>query len=243
MSELDEKIDSIGPEFLLEILSALRELKEDRKGRLESSEIHELSAALAAAQGEMRIAEEDTPSHYGKYADFATVVKTARVPLSKHGLSIIQRPIYTGEVHILCTRLCHKSGQWIESRMLLSPPRTDIQSMGSYISYVKRYCYAAIIGLASGYEDDDGESALSIEEKRVRDTREKRAPRISRDQAMTLGGLFNALSTDVQEVMKEELQKKFKIEKLTDLNSKDFDDAYKMLAVKDDVGEKDGAEE
>lgn len=59
----------------------------------------------------------------------------------------------------LMTRLCHASGQWIESSMTVNPPKQDIQSLGSYLTYLRRYTYSAIVGVVASEEDDDGEAA------------------------------------------------------------------------------------
>jgi hypothetical protein len=61
---------------------------------------------------------------------------------------------------VLQTILAHSSGQWVESRMRLIPPKNDVQSMGSYITYLRRYMYSAIVGVVAADEDDDGERTM-----------------------------------------------------------------------------------
>ena len=46
------------------------------------------------------------------------------------------------------------------SKMRILPAKTDIQSMGSYITYLRRYSYWALIGVTVSDEDDDGEVAM-----------------------------------------------------------------------------------
>jgi hypothetical protein len=56
--------------------------------------------------------------------------------------------------------LCHKSGEHLVSEAVIAPAKNDIQSLGSYITYLKRYTYMSIIGVAVGEDDDDGNKAV-----------------------------------------------------------------------------------
>ena len=128
-----------------------------------SSELKDLFAALCKAQAEMETAElsSENPFFKTRYADLAAIVKASRPALTKHGLSIIQQ-IITGDDGntLLHTMLCHTSGQWVESRVRIVPPKNDVQSIGSYITYLRRYSIAAICGIVSS-DDDDGEMAVA----------------------------------------------------------------------------------
>jgi len=96
-----------------------------------------------------------------KYADFSSIVQASRGPLTKNGLSVIQQIRTTDEGQsILHTRLGHSSGQWIETRMRITPPKNDIQSFGSYLESLKRHAYAALVGIVAKGDDDDGEIAM-----------------------------------------------------------------------------------
>ena len=129
-----------------------------------SEEIHELASALAKAQGEFKIAglTKENPFFKSRYADLADIVSASRPALSKNGLSVVQPPVFFGKdgVTILETILMHSSGQWIQSIMRIIPPKADIQSLGSYLTYLRRYAYASLIGVVASDEDDDGEIAV-----------------------------------------------------------------------------------
>lgn len=129
-----------------------------------SQDLTELFAALAKAQAEMNNAtpSRENPYFKSKYADLFSYIKASRPALTKHGLSVIQQilPNDDGQ-NILHTLLCHSSGQWIETRMRIVPPKSDIQTMGSYITYLRRYSYASIVGITTAEDDDDGEIAVS----------------------------------------------------------------------------------
>lgn len=141
----------------------------------QSDQLNDLFAALAKAQGEMEVAGLNAVNSFlkSKYSDLPAVVKAARPYLTKNGLSVIQLILEAQECGaFLHTRLCHSSGQWIESRVRINPAKTDIQSFGSYITYLKRYSYAALVGVVSSDEDDDGEKAMSdVRDNRTTDGR------------------------------------------------------------------------
>ena len=114
----------------------------ERGNPTESAELGKLFEALAKAQLEMDVASTDCKNTFfkSKYADLASVVKASRPFLAKNGLAVMQRIIPNeNEKMYLLTRLCHASGQWMESRIPILPPKPDIQTLGSYITYLRRY--------------------------------------------------------------------------------------------------------
>lgn len=127
-----------------------------------SPELNELFAALAKAQADIKVAIRDSnnPFFKSRYANLQAVIECSRPALCNNGLFVTQpiRPNSTGQ-DCLVTILGHSSGQWISSEMKIAPLKTDIQSMGSYITYLRRYCYSSIVGVYDGTEDDDGNSA------------------------------------------------------------------------------------
>ena len=127
-----------------------------------SEQVNELFSALAKAQAEMRPAGKtsDNPFFKSRYADFNEIVKASRPALTKHGLCVMQRIISNGDASFMETVLGHSSGQFISSEMKINPVKTDVQSLGSYLTYLKRYSYAAIVGVCVSDEDDDGEAAM-----------------------------------------------------------------------------------
>ncbi len=140
------------------------EFVKTKEAPLRSDEIKELATALAKAQGEFAIAGKNrtNPFFKSEYADLMAVVMAARPSLAKNGLSVVQDIItYTTGESVLHTILFHSSGQWIESRMRIVPPKNDIQSIASYVTYLKRMTYASLVGVVVGDEDDDGEVAMA----------------------------------------------------------------------------------
>jgi hypothetical protein len=126
-----------------------------------SEQINEIATALALAQKEVKNAVANTKNPFFKssYADLESV-KAACVPaLNEQGISVIQAPENAEGGIVVQTRLLHKSGQWIESDLRIPIAKHDAQTMGSAVSYARRYALAAMCGVATA--DDDGNSATN----------------------------------------------------------------------------------
>lgn len=123
-----------------------------------SEQLDQLFTALAKAQGDIEMAERKAANPFFKssYADLAEIVRVSRPHLVKNGLCVTQWM----EDGFFYTLLGHASGQWIQSKLPITPAKSDIQALGSYISYLRRYSYAALIGVVDGTSDDDGESQM-----------------------------------------------------------------------------------
>lgn len=134
-----------------------------------SEGISQLATALAAAQGEIRDAIKRnlivTEKSRRNYADIASIREACREPLSKNGLSVVQLPERGESGIVLRTILFHKSGEFIESEFPpLTPAATQnmtyIQSLGSHITYARKYALMAMVGIAPD-DDNDGETATA----------------------------------------------------------------------------------
>lgn len=127
---------------------------------LKSESIKELATALSLAQGQMESAKKDKENPFFKshYSDLASVWEACREPLSKHGLSVTQLTDVEEGKLVIESVLMHKSGEWISGRLAMPIMKNDPQSMGSLISYGRRYALGAIVGIVSE-EDNDAEEA------------------------------------------------------------------------------------
>jgi hypothetical protein len=104
------------------------------------------------------IKDKENPFFKSKYSDLASVINGVQETLSKCELGIIHSIETLNEINILTTILFHSSGESITSRIAI-PPQNDPQKLGSLITYLKRYSYMAIIGVASENDDDDANNA------------------------------------------------------------------------------------
>lgn len=120
-----------------------------------------LATSLAKAQAECQnvVMNKTNPHFRSRYADLAAV-RDAIIPVfTKHGLSIVQTPNVNEEVGFhLETRLIHSSGEELVWRFPLPGDVSKMQSVGSAISYARRYTLSAI-GAVASEEDDDGNAA------------------------------------------------------------------------------------
>jgi len=127
-----------------------------------SPTIGELAKALAAAQAELEPAKRDAtnPHFRSKYADLSACWDAVRAPLARHGLAVSQLPSLDGDVVRLTTMLLHTSGEFIGSDAAVRIAKHDAPSVGSALTYLRRYSLSAIVGLSS-VEDDDGVAAMA----------------------------------------------------------------------------------
>jgi hypothetical protein len=125
---------------------------------MKSDAINELATALSLVQGELQDVGRDRQGHGYRYADLGAVLAEVRPALARHGLSVVQMPgrMVDGEITVE-TMLAHSSGQWIST--ICSAPvgegrgMSPAQAVGSVITYLRRYCLAAMVGLTQ--VDDD----------------------------------------------------------------------------------------
>ncbi len=131
-----------------------------------SNELNEIFKALSVFQGELDNASKNVEKQgiSWKYADLAECINTAKPHLAKNGLAVTQFMGMIDGKQSLTTMLTHSSGQYISDEVQLpdavlhgSSGKNPVQVLGSAITYIRRYNYAAIIGMAQ--EDDDGVSA------------------------------------------------------------------------------------
>ena len=132
----------------------------------ESDQTNEINAALSKAQGEFPAihVNQENPYFKSAFADLNNIAKSIRPAFAKNGLSFTQqiRIAQDGSMHLI-TKLRHASGQWIESRTRIIPPKTDMQSFASTLSYIKRHALMALVGVTidSDWSDDDAEMAVA----------------------------------------------------------------------------------
>jgi hypothetical protein len=94
----------------------------------------------------------------------------------------VQLPGESDHGPVLRTTLLHKSGQWIASEVpLMVGEKSTMQTLGSAITYARRYGLAAMVGVVAD-EDDDGNAAS----KELAPARQSRKPPTADPQA-TIG--------------------------------------------------------
>jgi len=132
-----------------------------------SEKIEALAAALSKAQGAMhhpqrnkvaKVPLKTGGSYSYNYADLADVIDAVRGPFAANELAMVQIPFNEPGAVGIVTRIMHSSGQWIEGTLYMPCADTKPQSIGSAITYGRRYALAPMAGIASD-DDDDGNAA------------------------------------------------------------------------------------
>jgi len=126
-----------------------------------------LAAALARVQAELPTLERDrevtvTQKSGATYSySYVTLAKLSEVVLpllAKHGLAFTALPGTGPDGKMaLRYRLMHESGEALEGQFPISG-EGGIQMIGGRITYARRYCLAAVVGVAA---DEDDESRLA----------------------------------------------------------------------------------
>ena len=158
-----------------------------------SQNIGNICAAMAKAQAKIRNAERDADNPYfgSSYASLGGVWDAVRGPLSENELAVFQgekirlKPDLTGGEVDVMTMLTHATGEWFRTTITLpivpmarkkrgaddgdndadrTPGKVTPQSIGSAITYGRRYGLESLAGTAPEAEDDDGNSASGKEQ-------------------------------------------------------------------------------
>ena len=124
-----------------------------------STGVGQIGKALAAAQGKLKGAVKDSNNTFFKsrYADLSSVWDACREALSENGIAVIQGPRTEGSKITVTTLLVHESGEWVSEELSANAKDDSPQSVGSTITYLRRYGLSSMVGIAP--EDDDAEAA------------------------------------------------------------------------------------
>lgn len=131
-----------------------------------SETIAKLAAALAKAQGEIKLASKDStnPHYKSTYAGLDSVVEMIREPLAKHGLSYTCPPVVNDlGAGVGLVLMLADSEEWIEYPPLVIPcGKWDAHGIGSARSYSIRYMLISVFVVASADDDDGNAAAKSV---------------------------------------------------------------------------------
>ena len=179
-----------------------------------SDSIKNLAVAQANVQKEIEDIAKDSEGYGYKYTSYDALVKHLRPLLTKHGISFIQMPVGHDNQIGVRTVYMHTSGEWISS-VVLSPivesrQMNVYQSVGSAITYFRRYSLSAFVGIAS--DEDNDASTVQVKPKPKQETVKKPAKvkvsgdPISSTDAVILRGMCKGLGDDVKQKVREGLE-------------------------------------
>ncbi len=126
----------------------------------------ELTKAHAAFIKEVGTIGKDGDAQFGKHATLQGVLGVINPSLSRQGLSVHQVFDYTEDGKtVLRTILRHTSGEEVVSSALFpsTSGRNPLHDWGSNVTYMRRFSLLAILGIAPGIEDNDGDHATAPE--------------------------------------------------------------------------------
>ena len=206
-------------------------MENEIKMQSEQINLDKLFVALIKSQSEMTLAGKESKSNYGKYADLRSVVESSRAILSKNELCVFHTFNHESDGLYLTATLGHSSGQYINSKIKIAPPRADIHSLGSYITYMKRYTYAAITGVIVGDVDDDGEAAMDTPKSTVNGNTKHLPNSVPPGECILSVEQGNKLRAKVgnDQAIADRITKKYGVPSILSIKQKDFDDIIKGL--------------
>lgn len=237
MSELAEKQDSqqmVGTEQAGSFIAAIeraalnpeidpqkmQQLLDVQERILNKQAESAFTQALAALQAELPVITRtgeikvrgQVQSTYAKYED---IDKALRPLLVKHGFSLSFNAEYGEQQVTIKGKLAHTDGHFQTAEICLpfdtSGNKNNVQSVGSTLSYGKRYVVGMLINLVTQGEDDDGQMADTIDEEEI----------------ANLQALIDEVGANKQKFLDY-----FKVSCLENIPAKDYQKAVKMLEAK-----------
>ena len=118
--------------------------------------ISEFNSALCEYQKEQGSINRDSSGVHGsKYASWPTLREATRTLLTKHGFTVVIHPGGTHSEPTLVMLLRHINGhiERFETPIFL-PSNVKPQEHGGAITYMKRYIYNSVLGIADPTEED-----------------------------------------------------------------------------------------
>ncbi|BAQ84133.1 hypothetical protein [uncultured Mediterranean phage uvMED] len=124
----------------------------------------DLAKSLREFQSEVPIIHKGTKGYGYSYADLKTIIETITPILKKYKIGFYQQP-NEGRLN---TVIFHENGSFIESNMDIPKDvqlkgQNAFQTMGSGLTYVRRYALSSMLGLVTDI-DADGSAKLSSPE-------------------------------------------------------------------------------
>ena len=122
-----------------------------------------LSAALAKFYTSVGTIHKDATAQYGKYSDLSGVLSVVNPALAAAGLAITQTFDDDADGRYLVTTLHHGTDK-IQSRTKLVTEGgrgNPLHTWGASVTYQRRFSLLAMLNLAAGIEDTDGNSSVA----------------------------------------------------------------------------------
>ena len=173
-----------------------------------SEKVAMISKAYAECSPKLLNIAKDSKGYGYNYTSLEKLIEHTKPVLEEFGLGIIQMPTGNG----LITRMVHNSGEWIEqemtSELIQMKQMNAFQVQGSQITYLRRYMWASICGIAS---DDDMDAKGE----------EVKVPMVTPEQVKYISTLITT-----KEIDRDKVKLAYKVESMNDLTA---DNALKLI--------------
>lgn len=146
-----------------------------------SENIDLLAKALSGFQSEVKDIFKSKQGFKYTYADLSATLEATRPLLSKYGLCVSQlceeAAGNNGDNMAITTMLMHESGQFLSSHYSMPIPQIKgsnanlTQEAGACVTYMRRYAYCAILGIAATDTDGVPEQQQYVSERFVETNR------------------------------------------------------------------------
>lgn len=148
------------------------------------------------------------PFFKSKYADLPAVWHTIKDLMSANGLAVVNLNVIIEGQEYLETRIYHTGGEYLSSVSRLAPVKSDPQSVGSAITYMRRYALMSLLGLVA---DDDDDANQASGKTKVEKPVEKQPVKLEGDALLIADAMNSATSekmlTQIGTVRKGDIDK------------------------------------
>ena len=122
-----------------------------------------LSAALAKFYTSVGTIHKDASAQYGKFADLSGVLSVVNPALAAAGLAITQTFDDDADGRYLVTTLHHGTDKMQSRTKLVTEGGrgNPLHTWGGSVTYQRRFSLLAMLNLAAGIEDTDGDTAVA----------------------------------------------------------------------------------
>lgn len=186
--------------------------------------------AFVKFQSEFKGMKPDSSNPFFKstYISLDGILETVRPILAKNGLAVIQEATGDGDYIFVKTKLIHESGEMIETEVLkMKPQKNDPQSMGSCITYSKRYQLAALLGICECIDDDANIATYgNSSPDQYKSNGKLSAKQVGR--LLAIGMKAGIKEPEIKKVIKAEFGK----DKIEDLSIEDYNSVCSRLEAK-----------
>jgi hypothetical protein len=230
--------------FLMSVRTAIREEAAEQKNSAKTDKYGSddqgiLSLSLSNAQGSYpKIFYNRTAAYLqNEYSDLNMILAAVLPILKENELSLTQwTELQEGNITVLHTKITHSSGQWIESRARVIPPKNDPLSFTSTVNQIKRQQLMSLLALSVVDDpyDDNAEIQLADDRQILAkgtqvninyNPRERGVECISRDQLTMLEKELQTCPDFIEEIFKGA-----HIESLADLPRRKFEFTMEKIA-------------